>query len=384
MAKHNTTVTQLSPDRFVRERGRSIPVEVCYLAKESIQEHGEGMAVVVRQHKGGKRTLGCYLIDTWCIGVKDAFYMLRLEEDEYADFLERIREQGLEEVPYLELHNWVFGAVEFAAEAGLSPCKSFAVSKYLLEDDEDESIPIFEYEFGRNGKHCLVCNSLDELLRLQPTLDENLGEGNFTWMLGGVSSDSDDTEDDEASAKVFFDIDTLSRRLTLRIELSNVKPLVWRKVAVPSNMRLGTFHELIQEVFGWENYHLHAFATKERSIEENEENDYILADFFQKKGDKLRYEYDFGDGWVHKIELMSDPMPDEDPSVVVLGGKNACPPEDFGGPWRYTDFLAALSAGDTKRLNAEFSEMKDWLDDDFDPSYFDKEEAQAAVDSIFE
>lgn len=382
MAKHNNTATQLSPDRFVRERGRSIPIETCYLAKESIAEHGEGMAVVVRQHKGGKRTLGCYLIDTWCTGVKDAFYMLRLEEDEYADFLERILDQGLEKVPYVELHNWVFGAVEYAAEAGLFPHKSFGIAKYLLEDDEDESIPIIEYEFGHDGKHCLVCNSLDELFRLQPILDKNLGKDNYTWTVGGVSFD-DDMEEEEASAEEYFDSDIPSRRLTLRIELSNVKPLVWRKVEVPSNMCLGSFHDLIQEVFGWENYHLHAFSTKERSIEEEEENDFVLADFFQKKGDRLLYEYDFGDGWVHKIELMTDPVPDDDSSVLVLGGKNACPPEDFGGPWRYTDFLAALASGDKKRLNSEFSEMKDWLGDDFDPTWFDREDAQAAVDDIF-
>ena len=79
------------------------------------------------------------------------------------------------------LHNWVFGALEYAAEAGLAPHKDFAVARYLLEDDEDERVPIIEYEFGLKGKHHLVCNSMDEFLRLKPVLDAHLGEGKYNW-----------------------------------------------------------------------------------------------------------------------------------------------------------------------------------------------------------
>ena len=89
--------------------------------------------------------------------------------------------QHLEEVPYEVLHNWVFGALEYAAEAGLAPHKDFAVARYLLEDDEDERVPIIEYEFGLKGKHHLVCNSFQEFERLKPILDENLGKGNYSW-----------------------------------------------------------------------------------------------------------------------------------------------------------------------------------------------------------
>lgn len=67
---------QLSPERFIRERGRSIPLEKCYLDLESIKECGEGQVVIVRQHTGGKRTIGAFLIDAWCRGVRDAFYVI--------------------------------------------------------------------------------------------------------------------------------------------------------------------------------------------------------------------------------------------------------------------------------------------------------------------
>ena len=384
-AKKKQPFQQLSPEKFIRERGRSIPIEVCYLDLDSLKECGEGQAIVVRQHTGGKRTLGCYLIDAWCRGVKDAFYALRLEESEYRDFLERLHDNPayhLEEVPYEVLHNWVYGAIAFAEEAGLAPHKDFAVAQYLLEEDDDR-IPLIEYEFGLHGKHHLVCNSLDEIFRLRAILDEHLGKGNYTWGTNPFGADEMDEGDDEMD-EVDFRADEEVFLLTLRIELANVKPSVWRKVEVPSNMMLDSFHELIQAVMGWENEHLHAFRTKDRSIEEDEELELAVGDLLEKEGSTLVYEYDFGDGWVHKITLQKmSPADPSDRTVRILGGKNACPPEDFGGPWHYSDFVAALASGDKIRLKKEFGETLEWLGDDFDPSYFDREEVQAYVDDMF-
>ena len=384
---------QLSPERFIRERGRSIPVEKCYLDLESIKELGEGQAVIVRQHKGGKRTIGAFLIDAWCRGVRDAFYVARMEESEYKEFMDRLMGnpvQHMEEVPYEVLHNWVFGALEFAAEAGLAPHKDFAVARYLLEDDEDERIPIIEYEFGLHGKHHLVCNSYLELERLKPVLDANLGKGNYTWgtnPFGGVDADDEDWEEDEEDwdGSIDFRADEEVFRLTLRIELANVKPPVWRKVEIPSNMLLDSFHELIQTVMGWENEHLHAFRTKERSIEEDEELELAVGDLLEKEGSKFTYEYDFGDGWVHKITLQkmeaTDPL---DRTIRVLGGKNACPPEDIGGPWIYSRMVELWLSGDKKRLKSEFAARAErLLDEDFDPTYFDLEDAQEYVEDMF-
>ena len=366
---------------------------------DSIRECGEGQAVIVRQHKGGRRTIGAFLIDAWCRGVRDAFYMDRMEEDEYRRFMDRLLEnpfQQMEEVSYEVFHNWVFGALEYAAEAGIGPHKNFAVARYLLEDDEDERIPIIEYEFGFNGKHHLVCNSIQELESLKPVLDENLGKGNYTWSTNPFSvadaesedwdEDDDEYDDDEGlwdeSMGIFADEEVF--RLTLRIELTNVKPPVWRKVTVPSNMPLSSFHELIQVVMGWENEHLHAFRTRKRCIQENEEFALAVGDLLEKEGSTFAYEYDFGDGWVHKITLQkmesTDPF---DRAIRVLGGKGACPPEDIGGPWIYSRMVALWLSGDRKRLESEFAERAGLLlDDDFDPAYFDLEETRANVEDF--
>ena len=56
------------------------------------------------------------------------------------------------------VHNWIYGAIAWANEAGISPHKSFSVTQYMLEEDT-EDIPLIEYEFGCNGKHRLCCSS---------------------------------------------------------------------------------------------------------------------------------------------------------------------------------------------------------------------------------
>ena len=190
----------ISPERLVLERGRKLPLEACYLCRDSLLESGEGIGYVVRRHAGGKWAIGAYLIDKWCLVVKDTFFRVRMEDSDYLDFWDSIRRADAVEVPYEELHNWVFGALEFAAEAGISPQKEFAVTRYLLEDDEDERIPIIEYEFGQNGMHHLCVQTAQEAARYLPTLKRNLGTNfHFTIRDGFMPDDYDDDpeEDDD-------------------------------------------------------------------------------------------------------------------------------------------------------------------------------------------
>ena len=378
-------VQQLSEKRFIRERGRKLAIETCYLDKDSIRDCGEGVGIIVRRHTGGKHSVASFLIDAWCRGIYDCFYATRLEDDEYEHFLDRMLHgpaQHPEEVPYEELHNWVFGAVEFAAEAGIEPHEDFAVCKYLLEDDEDERIPIIQYPFGVDGKHHLVSSDPAELSYYIPIMREHLGEGNFSWGVNPFGAPFAGQDDAEVEPEYFKESDAVCR-LTLRIELAHVKPLVWRKVEVPSNMTLRAFHDVIQCVMDWYDLHLHAFRKGIDDIDETEEDRLTLGDFLRNKGDWIAYEYDFGDGWVHRISVLKDPVPSEDLSIRILGGKNAAPPEDCGGPWIYSDYLALRAAGDKKRLRMEIPDWKERFGPDRDPAYFDLEEIQYALDDCF-
>lgn len=208
--KQQTGQQFLSPEQFMKQRARSLEIGTCYVS-DDMTECGEGHVIVTRRHTGGRVSMAMYLVETYCIGVKSSFFRLRLEEDELEEMLDRA--PGIRECSYEEAHNWVYGAIAWAEEAGIEPDKSFAVTKYMLEEDTDD-IPLIEYEFGRDGKHLLIANNNLEASRYLPLLKKNLGEGNFAF-----SIKMDDLNED---------LDWDSGKFLERLEHANENPLFKR------------------------------------------------------------------------------------------------------------------------------------------------------------
>ena len=49
----------------------------------------------------------------------------------------------------------------------------------------------------------------------------------------------------------------------LRIEIEDIEPLIWRRVAVRTSMNLSALHEVIQAIMGWLDYPLWEFVANE-------------------------------------------------------------------------------------------------------------------------
>ena len=165
----------------------------------------------------------------------------------------------------------------------------------------------------------------------------------------------------------------------LKISLNNVKPLIWRRFVVNSDIKLPDLHKVIQTVMGWTNSHLHQFVADKKFYCEpdpdsaTEYTDYIkvkLNQILAKENQSIIYEYDFGDGWEHEIVLEKILPEHIKKHPYCTEGEKSCPPEDCGGPFGYEDLLGILSNPD----DDEYKEMIEWLGDDFDPEYFDIEE----------
>lgn len=210
MAKKNTkkkaqgTLQALSPERFLREKARGLEIGKCYVSKD-IRMYGEGHVVVCRLHKTGRVSVAFYLLDVFCLGVKDTFYRLRMDEYEFEHLLRTLLSgESIVECTYDEAHNWVYGAVAFAEEAGIRPHRDFGLTQYMLKEDTDE-VPLIEFEFGREGRHFLVCHSNLEASKYVPTLKAHLGE-NFDVLIGdGRDVFDEDEEDDEEDEEDVFD-----------------------------------------------------------------------------------------------------------------------------------------------------------------------------------
>jgi hypothetical protein len=173
---------------------------------------------------------------------------------------------------------------------------------------------------------------------------------------------------------------------TIQVHLLHLKPKVWREIVLDSELPLEDVHKIIQTTMGWSNSHLHQFC-KGRTFysppDEEEQGDpfgeykvvnythepTLLSDLLKKKGDRLEYQYDFGDDWMHEIRLID--INDTDENVahpVCIGGERACPIEDSGGPPGYMEMLKTLQNPEHE-MYAFYAES---VPEHFDPGHFDR------------
>lgn len=162
----------------------------------------------------------------------------------------------------------------------------------------------------------------------------------------------------------------------LKVTLVGSKPPIWRRLIVKDNTRLDQLHSILQGTMGWFGYHLHQYRVGSSligipdpnfDIDIEDERTVFLKDIISNPKDKFVYEYDFGDGWEHKVVLEKVLPSDFFEAPVVIKGKKACPPEDCGGIWGYYDFLKAIQ--DPK--HEEHESMLEWVGGGFDPDEFD-------------
>lgn len=172
----------------------------------------------------------------------------------------------------------------------------------------------------------------------------------------------------------------------LRITLLEVEPPVWRRVVVSQDVPLPRLHSIIQAALGWQNAHLHQFRVGQLSFGEPtleygpgpiDHRQITLHQILPRAGATCIYEYDFGDGWEHEVqlekELPADPAAGHTPRCTA--GERACPPEDCGGPHGYLALIAAIQ----NPGHPEHAEYRDWLGGAFDPEAFDLQAANARL-----
>lgn len=185
------------------------------------------------------------------------------------------------------------------------------------------------------------------------------------------------------------DIDSFNEIATVRIELKDSDPLIWRQVEVPTSITLKTLHAIIQATIGWFDDHLWEFTIAKRRYGLPMDEDWgtepridaskvRLREVLQPRKTKIDYIYDFGDGWEHRLTVTD--VRAGDPSLSYpryVGGERNGPPEDCGGIPGFYEMLDA--AADPK--HPEHAEAKQWLDD-YDPNAIEELPIKVALGRI--
>ena len=176
----------------------------------------------------------------------------------------------------------------------------------------------------------------------------------------------------------------------MKVSLRDIEPPISRVFAISGNMGLSTLHRVLQVVMGWQDSHLHQYHIDDTiytghmefidEFPENreyfDENDFRVRSLLKERGDQCVYEYDFGDYWLHDLEVLKTGPPEEGVRYpVCLAGEGACPPEDVGGTSGYAEFPEALA----EPTHDDHERMLTWVGSRFDPEFFDIEAVNAKL-----
>jgi hypothetical protein len=195
-----------------------------------------------------------------------------------------------------------------------------------------------------------------------------------------------------AMAKKTQDKSTTGSVVQIKISLQDSHPPIWRRVVIDPGCSFLELHFICQLAMGWTNSHLAEFNVEGQRIglpdTEFELDDKltdaasitlseVLKNFPGLK--KFQYWYDFGDDWYHIITIEKTLDADRELSIPrCIDGARACPPEDCGGIHGYEELLETLANPN----HPDHSEMKEWVDEDFDPEAFDIADANHRLASL--
>jgi Plasmid pRiA4b ORF-3-like protein len=177
----------------------------------------------------------------------------------------------------------------------------------------------------------------------------------------------------------------------LRIELEDIKPLIWRRVAVRTSMKLKAVHTVIQAAMGWLDHHSYEFTANERKYGILIPNDpdwnarinnaatTKLSTLLTTGVKEISYVYDIGDYWQHRIIVERlQPAERRAPYPQFLGGERRCPPEDCGGHPGYYEFLNNITSKQTEIRKAAL----DWYGAPYDPDDIGEQQIVTALNSL--
>lgn len=128
-------------------------------------EQGIGSVLISRAINSSEVALSVFLVDVWCLGVKDAFHRV-LSRGEYEfEFLKDYdhRYESID-LPPTDARALVEGSVEFAQQFGLSPHSDYRQASRIFGDIDPEEYDR-DFEFGHNGRPFFVQGPYDDPAR---------------------------------------------------------------------------------------------------------------------------------------------------------------------------------------------------------------------------
>jgi len=158
---------------------------------------GITFVLVCRTRDDGLTDVGAFLVDLYCLGVKDAFFEAEMSKAELDTLLiERLPEEFRERIHPACAKKLIEGAIDYAETLGFAPHRDYRKARKVLSSLDAAACPR-EFTYGCDGRPCYVrgLNDSEERTdRILAILDARLGPDGFDYEDPEVDDDLDDAQ----------------------------------------------------------------------------------------------------------------------------------------------------------------------------------------------
>lgn len=182
--KKEQAAAPLSPTHRARAAASAFGVSYCMMTRD-IFDIGLGHVILGRTISPTTVVTGIFLVDVYCLGIKNAYYAERTHEQ-----LRELIDKMTGDAPFVDIapecaRKIVDGAIAYAKELGFVPHSDYAPAGALF-GDIDAGVCRTDYEFGQAGKPLYVSGPNDtpaKIRKIIRTLTARVGEGNFNFVV---------------------------------------------------------------------------------------------------------------------------------------------------------------------------------------------------------
>ncbi len=171
------------------ELAKEYPILGCWIM-QGWQEHGITPVVVARQNTESRIIYGVFLVDTYCLGIKNALWKVDVSLKQFERELPKLCSGSPEPCEIGLAHELIYGSLEYARKYGFEPHFDFAKTSLVL-DPPGVHPTSHSIEFGKDGKPFFVAGPYDNPRAIVNQLMRNAGEGNFNYLV--MLDDADDS-----------------------------------------------------------------------------------------------------------------------------------------------------------------------------------------------
>ncbi len=182
----------------------SAPIHECLTAAEMFTS-GMGTVIVSRAMPDGRIGASFFLLDVYCLGVKNAYFLPMLREEYEYRLGDVAQNETLTPIQPACARTLVEDAEAYAQDLGFSPHPDYQLAKRIM-GDIDASACSTHFTFGKDGQPFFIAGPHDTPRRIDKiieTLTRRCGQGGFHYLL--PLGDPFDFDDDDNTLEVEFE-----------------------------------------------------------------------------------------------------------------------------------------------------------------------------------